>query len=107
MSVDAEVEARVDLDENAATVTRRREIGELFDDNGELRLWADDDGWQGYRGEERCDGVVYYLSTPPGRQRTGLARFWSGREPFGAPWSLLTPTGMLGGLGRFERGSRP
>ena len=41
MSDDAEVKARVDLDENAATVTRRSEIGELFGASGELRLWAD------------------------------------------------------------------
>jgi hypothetical protein len=39
MSADADVQTRVDLDENAVTVTQRREIGELFDEYGELRLW--------------------------------------------------------------------
>ena len=61
MSADAEVEAHADLEKNAATVTQRREIGELFDGRGELRLWADDDGWQGYRREERSDGVAYFF----------------------------------------------
>lgn len=47
MSADAGVEARVDLKANAATVTQRREIGELFDEYGELQLWDNDDGWPG------------------------------------------------------------
>lgn len=107
MSADAEVEARVDLDENAATVTRRREVGELFDENGELRLWADDEGWQGYRREERGDDVAYYFvdtaRTPDDWTRE--VRVGEGAVRAAVVAHIANPD--AGGVGRFERGCRP
>jgi integrase len=56
MSVDDPVDVQVDLDEETnslrAVVTERREVevDDLFQD-GELRLWEDDDGWSGFTRE--------------------------------------------------------
>lgn len=55
----------VDADENAAraVVEERREleIAELFNANGELRLWQDDAGWNGYVRED-ADGETAYFA---------------------------------------------
>jgi hypothetical protein len=107
MSVDAEVEARVDLDENAATVTRRREIGELFDDNGELRLWVNDDGWQGYRREEKTDGVVYYFVDTARQLDDWTREVRVGEDAVRAAVVAHIADRDAGGVGRFERGCRP
>lgn len=44
----------VDLDENEAIVevVKRRRVTDLFDENGELRLWQDAAGWSGYLVED-------------------------------------------------------
>jgi hypothetical protein len=66
MSVDDPVDVQVDLDEESnslrAVVTERREVevDDLFQD-GELRLWEDDDGWSGFT-REVVDGDVRYRS---------------------------------------------
>lgn len=68
MSVE-EIETDLDVDGNAATVTitQRRElkIDDLFDENGELRLWEDTGGWNGYLREETSDGdtALYHVNT--------------------------------------------
>lgn len=64
VSADREVSVEVDPDANRAdvVVTQRLEIGELFDENGELRLWEDSTGWDGYL-REKADafgGPVYF-----------------------------------------------
>lgn len=107
MSADGDVKARVDLEENAATVTQRREIGELFDERDELRLWADDDGWQGYRREERSDGVAYYF-VDTGRAPddwTCQVRVGESAVRDAVVAHIANPD--AGGVGRFERGCRP
>ena len=54
MSVDRQTDLEIDHDDNraVATVVEKRkieiEIGDLFNDNGELRLWEDPAGWSGY-----------------------------------------------------------
>lgn len=48
----------VDLEDNTATAELR--IDEVFDENGELRLFEDDDGWSGYVLE---DGAYYHVNT--------------------------------------------
>ncbi|MFC7204743.1 hypothetical protein ACFQJC_14580 [Haloferax namakaokahaiae] len=46
----------IDLDDNEATVEiverRRRRVPDLFDEDGELRLWEDNFGWSGYKLED-------------------------------------------------------
>ncbi|QCC47430.1 hypothetical protein [Halobellus limi] len=65
MSVDdaLSVDADLDLDENRlrAIVVERREleVDDLFQ-NGELRLWEDSEGWDGYVREEDENGDVAY-----------------------------------------------
>jgi hypothetical protein len=65
VSVEHPIDVQVDLDEDGscrAVVTERREleIDDLFDGNGELRLWEDGAGWNGYVREEIEDDVVIY-----------------------------------------------
>jgi hypothetical protein len=107
MSADAEVEAWVDLDENAATITRRREIGELFDANGELRLWADSDGWQGYRREQESDGVVYYFVDTARMQEDWTREVRVGEDAVRAAVVAHIADRDAGGVGRFGRGCSP
>ncbi|ELZ41887.1 hypothetical protein [Halorubrum tebenquichense] len=65
MSVDRRTDLEVDLDDNraVATVVEKRtiEIGDLFNDAGELRLWEDSAGWSGYL-REVVDGEPRYFS---------------------------------------------
>ena len=63
MSVERDVDVFLDDDGNAAvaTVVERREfrLDELFE-GGELRLWEDESGWNGFLREEGGDNTVYY-----------------------------------------------
>ena len=65
MSVDDPLSVDVDLDSDEnrlrAVVVERREleVDDLFQD-GELRLWEDTEGWNGYLREETDDGVAYF-----------------------------------------------
>lgn len=58
MSVQRDVD--VDLEDNSATVRVVTTVAEVFDEDGELRLWEDSEGWSGYVREERDDGSVAY-----------------------------------------------
>jgi len=51
----------VDLEENRLTIVERREIDELFDKDGELRLCTEATGWRGFRRKETADGWSYYI----------------------------------------------
>lgn len=61
-NLDADVE--LDAEANAATITvteqRHLEIEGLFDENGELRLWEDSRGWEGYTREVIEDEIAFY-----------------------------------------------
>lgn len=63
MSVDHDVNVAVDPGENAAEITfvevHEHPVRDLFQ-NGELRLWEDDAGWNGYLLE---DGTIYEVNT--------------------------------------------
>ncbi|GAA0507884.1 hypothetical protein SAMN04488066_101370 [Halorubrum aquaticum] len=63
-SVERQIDVDLDTDENAASavVEERRElnISELFNANGELRLWQDSAGWSGYIREIVDDETRYY-----------------------------------------------
>ena len=65
MSVDRQTDLEVDLDDNraVATVVEKRtiEVDDLFTDTGELRLWEDPVGWNGYV-REIVDGEPRYYS---------------------------------------------
>jgi len=64
-SVERQIDVDLDADENAAraVVEERREleIAELFNANGELRLWQGGAGWSGYVREE-VEGETAYFS---------------------------------------------
>ncbi|OYR60434.1 hypothetical protein [Halorubrum ezzemoulense] len=63
-SVERQIDVDLDADENAAQAVfeERRElkISELFNANGELRLWQDSAGWSGYVREEVEDETAYF-----------------------------------------------
>jgi len=67
MSIERRTEREIDVDLNGdgavATVVEKRtiEIGDLFNDDGELRLWEDSAGWSGYV-REVVDGEVRFYS---------------------------------------------
>ncbi|EMA68858.1 hypothetical protein C461_04487 [Halorubrum aidingense JCM 13560] len=65
MSVDRQTDLEVDLDDNRAVATvvekRTLEIDDLFNDDGELRLWQDTAGWSGYV-RETVDSESHYYS---------------------------------------------
>jgi hypothetical protein len=62
MSADREVIVEADFDDNTAiaTITATVEISELFNDAGELRLWQDDAGWNGYLRDQDDDEPRFY-----------------------------------------------
>ncbi|ELZ39152.1 hypothetical protein C463_17598 [Halorubrum californiense DSM 19288] len=64
-SVERRIDVDLDADDNAAQaiVEERRElkISELFNNNGELRLWQDSAGCSGYKRDE-IDGETAYFS---------------------------------------------
>ena len=66
MSAERQRDVQVDVDtaDNRArvVVTERweTEVAELFDENGELRLWEDDAGWSGHLLD---DGTYYFVNT--------------------------------------------
>jgi len=61
MSVDIEVDVELERNVASAIVTKRQlvEIDDLFTD-GELRLWQDRAGWNGYVREVIDDEVRFY-----------------------------------------------
>ena len=61
MSVDIDVDVELERNVASAIVTKRQlvEIDELFTD-GELRLWQDRAGWNGYVREVTADEVRFY-----------------------------------------------
>jgi len=61
MSVDIDVDVEIERNVASAIVTKRQlvEIDELFTD-GELRLWQDRAGWNGYVREVIDDEVRFY-----------------------------------------------
>ena len=61
MSVDIDVDVELERNVASAIVTKRQlvEIDELFTD-GELRLWQDRAGWNGYVREVIDDEVRFY-----------------------------------------------
>lgn len=62
-SVERVVDVALDEDANAAVATiverRELELDDLFQD-GELRLWENTSGWDGFLREETGGAVVYY-----------------------------------------------
>lgn len=100
-----ELDLDVDLDGNALegriTLTEEISIPDLFVD-GELRLWEDDRGWQGYALEDgafysvdtRCEEHDWTRKIRVGERAVRLAIEEHLRDP------------AAGGPGRFVRGAR-
>lgn len=53
-------ELEVDVEENRASLSLTLDVELLFDENGELRLWEDEDGWSGY---VLAAGEIYHVNT--------------------------------------------
>jgi len=55
-----DVELAGDDDAVAVRITQQFQIPQLFNANGELRLWEDDAGWSGYLRREADGEPAYY-----------------------------------------------
>lgn len=99
----------VDLEGNHATATLRAElsIDDLFDDQGELRLWEDDTGWNGYTIEQDGDGEVayYYVNTVHGDEWTSKVRVGEQAVTEAIKSHIEDP--RAGGVGAFQRRCTP
>lgn len=96
-------ELDVDLEGNTATASLTLDVGELFDENGELRLWEDDDWWSGFA----LDDGVYYavdISRPDG---DWLRKIRVGERAVRLAVQEHIEDPDAGGAGQFVRGARP
>lgn len=96
-------ELDIDLESNRATASLSLDVDELFDENGELRLWDDGQDWSGYVHE---DGSYYAVDTRRDEDD------WTRRVRVGQRAVRLAVEEHLkdpaaGGPGRFVRGARP
>jgi len=113
MSVEHPLDVRVNLDDNGsarAIVTERRvlEIDDLFDEDGELRLWEDGDGWTGYTREVIDDDVVVYhrINTYHEGERW-IDRVICGPHAVREAVRQHIRDPLAGGAGTFRRGCSP
>jgi hypothetical protein len=114
MSVEDPIDVQVDLDADdnslRATVTERREIeiDDLFDEDGELRLWEDEVGWSGYVREEIEDDVVIYhhVNTRFDEDRW-IDRVVVGEQAVREAVRQHIRDPLAGGAGTFRRGCSP
>lgn len=61
MSVEVALEELdVDLEDNRVHASLSLDLDELFNTDGELRLWEDDEDWSGFLRE---DGAFWYVDT--------------------------------------------
>jgi len=107
MSAERDIEVRADLDENAAIVTETREVSELFDENGELRLWEDDAGWNGYLREETDEETAYYHVNTRHDSDDWMRRVRVGRQAVLDAVQKHIEDPKAGGTGRFVRRCSP
>lgn len=93
----------IDLEENHLTASLTIDVGELFDENGELRLWEDDDGWSGY---VREDAAYYYVNTwVP--EDDFLSKVIVGERAVRCAVQERLKDPDIGGVGQFVRGADP
>jgi hypothetical protein len=102
-------EVDVDLEDNTAavTVTIEKEIADLFDDNGELRLWEDSSGWNGYIREETEDGPVYYHVNTRHDEDDWIRRIRVGEQAVRDAVASHIEDPRAGGRGDFARRCNP
>jgi len=105
MSVEQrELDIDIDLEENVAiaTVTKEIAIEDLFVD-GQLRLWADDDGWSGYLIEHE----EYYHVNTHFDEDDWLRKKIVGEQAVRDAIQERIEDPDRGGAGRFVRGCSP
>jgi hypothetical protein len=113
VSVENALDVRVDLDPDdnslRATVTERREleIDDLFDEDGELRLWEDDDGWTGYVREEIDETTVYHRINTFHDDERWIDRVICGSQAVREAVRQHIRDPLAGGAGTFRRGCSP
>lgn len=102
MSVEAALEElNVDLERNSATASLTLDVDELFDEDGELRLWDDGDDWSGF---VREDGVYYYVDTS---RSDSYRKFIVGPRAVRLAVQERIEDPDVGGVGTFVRGAEP
>jgi hypothetical protein len=112
MSVDEPIDVQVDLDEDGsarAVITERREleIDDLFDENGELRLWEDGAGWSGYTREVIDEAVVYHRVNTRYDEERWIDHTIVGEQAVREAVRQHIRDPLAGGAGTFRRGCSP
>lgn len=98
-----DVDVVVDEDENLAHATIRAEIDieDLFDENGELRLWQGEGWWEGF---VRKNGQYYYKNT---KILSWISFVRVGERSVRESIKRHIENPAAGGVGRFVRGCSP
>jgi hypothetical protein len=112
MSVEDPLDVRVDLEDDGnrlrAVVTERREleVDELFQD-GELRLWQDDDGWSGFTRDVVDSEVVYHKVNTNHREDSWIRRMRVGERAVRDAVRQHIRDPLAGEAGTFRRRCSP
>ena len=111
-SVERQIDVDLDADENAAQAVfeERRElkISELFNSNGELRLWQDGHGWEGYIREVVDGEPRYYAVNSHFNEDEWISKIRCGERAVHDAIRLHIENRHAGGVGNFvKRCSRP
>jgi hypothetical protein len=107
VSAERDVEVHADLDDNAATVTETREVSELFNDDGELRLWEDNAGWNGYIREQSDEETAYYVVNTRHDEDCWIRKVRVGQQAVIDAVENHISDPKAGGRGRFVRRCSP
>ena len=109
MSVDIEVDVELERNVLSAVVEERREleVGELFNENGELRLWQDRAGWNGYVREIIDDEVRFYEVNTRFDDDSWISKVWCGEQAVHDAIRKHIEDRHAGGAGNFVRRCSP
>jgi len=110
-SVERQIDVDLDADGNvlSAVVEERREleVGELFNEDGELRLWQDRAGWNGYV-REIIDGEVrFYEVNTRFDDDSWISKVWCGEQAVHDAIRNHIEERHAGGSGNFVRRCSP
>jgi len=107
MSTEREVD--VDLSEDGATavVTERRKLTDLFNEDGELRLWQDSEGWSGFIREFEDGEPVYFSVNTRFDEDEWIRKLRCGQKAVREKVQSHIEDKQAGGAGNFKRRCSP
>ncbi|MUW13853.1 hypothetical protein GJ633_03615 [Halorubrum sp. CBA1125] len=108
-SVKRQIDVDLDADGNAVEAVRERrelKISELFNADGELRLWQDTAGWSGYKREEVDGDVRYYSVNTRFDENEWISKIRCGEKAVHDAICQHTEDRHAGGVGNFVKRCR-